>query len=467
MLRGVFAPVFVEGESGELPVLGEVPPELHGTLYRNGPNPQFAPRGHYHWFTGDGMVHAFRLEEGRVTYRKRWMRTPKFQLERAAGRALFGAFGNPAETDPAARGKDFGVANTHVVHHAGRLLALEESHLPFALDPITLESHGYHDFGGALPRTLEGRFTAHPKIDPGTGELIGYSYSGSGLFGTRMSLIVVGPDGALTRQAFFDAPYCAFVHDFLVTERHVVFPVLPVVGSMERARAGGPPYAWEEGRPGYLGVVGRDAPIETMRWFEVEPCFVFHVFNARSEGDKIFCDVMRTRCPFVFPDAEGRMPSPDSDVMPLPVRWTLDLGAASDVVRGETLAERPGEFPRYDERFTCRPYRHAFHALAARPESEAVSGSHMSGVVHLDLATGRSAEWEAPEGDELSEAVFVPRAPDAPEGEGWLLAVQYVARENRSDLLVFDAQDVTPGPIARAMLSHRVPAGFHGSWLPN
>jgi carotenoid cleavage dioxygenase-like enzyme len=408
------------------------------------------------------MVHAFRLEEGR-TYRNRWMRTPKFELERAAGRALFGTFGNPSETDPAARGTDFGVANTHIVHHAGHLLALEESHLPFALDPVTLGSYGYHDFDGGLPRTLDGRFTAHPKVDPSTGEMVGYSYSGSGLFGTRMSLIVVGPDGALTRREFFEAPYCAFVHDFLVTERHVVFPVLPVVGSMERARAGGPPYAWEEGRPGYLGVVGRDALIETIRWFEVEPCFVFHAFNARSDGDKIFCDVMRNRRPSVFPDPDGRMPPP-SIGMPLPVRWTLDLGAATDVVRSETLSERPGEFPRCDERFTGRPYQDAFHALGnpARRASEAV----LTGVVHLDLATGKSDEWEAPEGDAVSEAVFAPRAPDALEGEGWLLAVQYVARENRSDLLVFDAQDVARGPAARAMLSHRVPAGFHGSWLP-
>jgi carotenoid cleavage dioxygenase-like enzyme len=158
------------------------------------------------------------------------------------------------------------------------------------------------------------------------------------------------------------------------------------------------------------------------------------------------------------------MPPPSGD-MPLPVRWTLDLGAATDVVRSETLSERPGEFPRCDERFTGRPYRHAFHALGnpARRGFEAV----FTGVVHLDLKTGRTAEWEAPEGDVLSEAVFVPRAPDAPEGEGWLLAVQYVARENRSDLMVFDAQDVARGPTARAMLSHRVPAGFHGSWLPH
>jgi carotenoid cleavage dioxygenase-like enzyme len=346
MLRGVFAPVFVEGESSELPVLGEVPLDLRGTLYRNGPNPQFAPRGHYHWFTGDGMVHAFRLEDGRVTYRNRWMRTPRFELERAAGRALFGAFGNPAETDPAARGTDFGVANTHVVHHAGHLLALEESHLLFAFDPVTLESCGYHDFGGALPRTLKGRFTAHPKVDPSTGEMVGYSYSGSGLFGTRMSLIVVGPDGALTRREFFDAPYCAFVHDFLLTERHVVFRVLPVVGNMAGARRG--PSLRLGG--GAAGLPRRrrtrcsDGDYALVRGGAL---FVFHAFNAPSDGDKIFCDVMRNRRPSVFPDPDGRMPPP-SIGMPLPVRWTLDLGAATDVVRSETLSERPGEFPRCD-----------------------------------------------------------------------------------------------------------------------
>jgi carotenoid cleavage dioxygenase-like enzyme len=461
--QGNLAPVREEVTVFDLPVRGDLPRGLSGTLYRNGPNPHFAPRGHHHWFAGDGMVHAFRIEDGHVSYRNRWMRTPKFEFENAHGRALFGAFGNPLETDPSAMGKDFGVANTNVVSHASKLFALEESHLPFAFDPLTLESLGYHDFNGALPRTIEGRFTAHPKIDPVTGDMIGYSYSGSGLFGTRMSLIVIGADGALKRQAFFDAPYCAFVHDFLLTDRHIVFPILPVVGSMERARAGAPPYAWEGDRLGYLGVVGRDAPIETMRWFEVEACYVFHVFNAWSEGNRVVCDVMHSQRPGVFPDADGRMP-PNGN-LPRPVRWTLDLDATTDVVRTEFLSERPGEFPRCDERLVGRAYRHGFYASGDPAQQDAAS--ICTGVVHLDLKTGRSAEWKVPEGDTLSEAVFVPRTPDAPEGEGWLLTVQYLAQENRSDLIILDAQEVDRGPIARVMSSHRVPAGFHGSWLPH
>jgi carotenoid cleavage dioxygenase-like enzyme len=462
--QGNLAPVHEEVTVFDLPVLGDLPRELSGTLYRNGPNPQFAPRGHHHWFAGDGMVHAFRIEGGHVSYRNRWLRTPRFESERAQGRALFGTFGNPAETDPSAIGKDSGVANTSVVSHGGKLLALEESHLPFAFDPLTLESEGYHDFGGALPRTLEGRFTAHPKIDPVTGDMVGYSYSGGGLFTPRMSLIVVAADGALRRRAFFDAPYCAFVHDFLLTDRHVIFPILPVVGSMERARAGASPYVWEGHRPGYLGVVGRDAPIDTMRWFEVEPCYVFHVFNAWSEGDRVICDVMRNQRPTVFPAADGQMP-PHNSNLPRPVRWTLDLKATTDAVRSELLAERPGEFPRCDERLTGQAYRHAFY-VSGEPDQPA-SAVMFTGVVHLDLGTGRSAEWKVPGGDTISEAIFVPRSPEAAEGEGWLLAVQHVARENRSDLLVFDAEDVESGPIARAMSRYRVPAGFHGSWLPH
>ncbi len=462
--KGNLAPVREELTIADLPVNGDLPRQLSGTLYRNGPNPRFEPRGQHHWFAGDGMVHAFRVEAGRVSYRNRWMRTPRFEFERAQGRALFGAFGNPLDTDPSAMGKDFGVANTNVVSHGGKLLALEESHLPFAFDPLTLESAGYHDFGGALPRTLEGRFTAHPKIDPVTGEMIGYSYSGSGLFGTRMSLIVIGADGGLRRQAFFDAPYCAFVHDFLLTDRHIVFPILPVVGSMDRARAGAPPYAWEGNRPGYLGVVARDAPIETLRWFEVEPCYVFHVFNAWSAGNRVVCDVMHSKRTAVFPDADGQMPPPNSN-LPKPVRWTLDLDSTTDVVRTEVLSDRTGEFPRCDERFVGRRYSHAFYVSGdpARRDSEPV----FTGVVHLNLDTGRSTQWEVPEGDQVSEAVFVPRASDAAEGQGWLVAVQYLARENKSDLIILDAEEVHRGPIARAMLNHRVPAGFHGSWLPH
>jgi carotenoid cleavage dioxygenase-like enzyme len=156
-LTGSFAPILFEADASDLPIRGEVPKDLRGTLYRNSPNPQFAPRDkNYHWFLGDGMVHAFRIEDGRVSYRNRWVQTPKLLLERAAHRALFGSWGNPNSTDPSAFGKDSGVANTSIVIHAGKVFACEEAHLPFEIDPQSIASRGYWDFGGALKT---GRFT--------------------------------------------------------------------------------------------------------------------------------------------------------------------------------------------------------------------------------------------------------------------------------------------------------------------
>ena len=130
------------------------PRDLEGTLWRNGPNPQFAPRGRYHWFDGDGMIHAFRIRDGRVSYRNRWVRTARFQLERAAGEALFGGLADMASTDPrvAPSMTSPNAANTNIVLHAGKLLALWEGGPPHALDPRTLETEGPYDFGGKLDR---------------------------------------------------------------------------------------------------------------------------------------------------------------------------------------------------------------------------------------------------------------------------------------------------------------------------
>ena len=162
-LRGNYAPLLIEGEAFDLPIEGELPRELHGTLYRNGPNPQFAPRGRYHWFDGDGMIHAFRLRDGRASYRNRWVRTTRFALERAAGEALFGGLGDLAAGDPRVAGATPNAANTNIVWHAGRLLALWEGGPPHALDPVTLETLGPHDFARQARRRHDGASEARSR----------------------------------------------------------------------------------------------------------------------------------------------------------------------------------------------------------------------------------------------------------------------------------------------------------------
>ncbi len=289
-LTGNFAPLRSEDTFLDVPIAGSIPDDLEGTFFRTGPNPQFAPRdANYHWFAGDGMVHAFRVADGRVSYFNRYVRTPKWNAEHEAGRALFGTFGNPMTTDPQFVGKESGVANTNILWHAGKLLALEEGHQPFEVDPKDLSSRGYLDYAGSAKR-----FTAHPKIDPETGELVFFGYmAGEMPFTNGMAYGVVDKTGSVTRLDRFEAPYASMVHDFLVTKNYTLFPILPLTGSLERAMSGKPPFAWEPEKGSYVGVLARDAGIESMRWFKTGPCYVFHPMNAWEETGAAVSDSRR------------------------------------------------------------------------------------------------------------------------------------------------------------------------------
>ncbi len=450
-LSGNFAPIRSEDDF-TLEVTGEIPRDLAGTLFRNGPNPQFEPRDpNYHWFTGDGMIHGFFIENGQVRYRNRYVRTPKWELEHAAGKSLFGTFGNPMTTDPDAMGKDSGVANTNIVWHGGRLLALEEGHAPFELDPATLDSKGYAAFGGKV--------TAHPKTDPVTGEMVFFGYTDSEMpLSPMVSYGVLGADGVLKRRDKFEAPYSSMIHDFMVTSGHVLFPVLPLTGSLQRAMSGLPPFAWEPEKPALVGVMARDAAVDSIRWFSTDACYVFHVMNAWEDGQKIIADVMRYDVAPLFPNADG---SRGRNAGAYLVRWTFDLAGDSDTIKEEKLDDLAGEFPRYDERYTFKANRHGWFAGQTSKPGDVRTNT----LAHIDLQTGKRSQWEAGDGDSVSEPVFAERSADAAEGDGWLLATVYRAADAVSELVVLNAQDVAAGPIATARVPRRVPFGFHGNWV--
>jgi carotenoid cleavage dioxygenase-like enzyme len=451
-LAGNFAPVRSEDDF-DLPVKGEIPAGLRGALFRIGPNPQFEPRdANHHWFGGDGMVHGFYVADGKVSYRNRYVRTPKWELEHEHGRALFGSMGNPMTTDPIALGNEGGVANTNIVWHAGKLLALEEAHHPFEMDPRTLESRGY-------AREFKGKVTAHPKIDPATGEMFWFAYAvGDMPLSAGISYGITGKDGALVRRQDFQAPFACMVHDFMVTENHALFPILPLTASLERAMSGRPPFAWEPEKGAYVGVMRRDGDVADIRWFNTGACYVFHVLNSWEEGRKIYCDVMRYDVAPLFPNPDG---SPGARAAARLVRWTFDLEGASDAIKETPLDDLDGEFPRVDPRVETRAHRHAWYAA----DPTAAGTIKQSAIAHLDLQTGKRQLHELTGGDLTSEPVFVPRSADAPEGDGWITAVVWRAGENRSDLLAFEAQDLARGPIATAQMPRRVPFGFHGNWV--
>lgn len=469
-LTGPWEPWPMEGEIRDAVVEGEIPRGLRGTLYRNGPNQQFAPRDRYHPFGGDGMIHAFAIEDGKCHYRNRWVRTPKFEAERQAGESLFSSFGSATPGDPRAEGVLGGPSNTNVVWHAGRLLSLVEGGLPpVELDPATLETRGVFEFGGALRRRIDpevaralgiespdgkgpGIFTAHPKLDPQTGEMLGFGYSAVAPF---LVYYAVSQDGRITRSEEIEIPFPAMIHDFITTRDFVIFPIFPATLRVERLAEGKDILGWEPDLGTRIGVLPRSGGNADVVWLDADPSFVFHPMNAHGRGRRIVAEMAQyERLPI---PAEGNDPALLAGAVPATlVRWHLDLDAGT--VKQEPLDDRSIEFPRLDERRAGLPYRWGYAA------GQGDVGSGMHAILRYDLETGAVATHRFDPTSSASEPVFVPREPGAPEGAGWLLSVVYSAATGKSDLAILDAEDLEAPPRALVKLPHRVPAGFHGNW---
>lgn len=457
-----FGAIQMECTARDLIVEGEVPAELSGTLYRVGPNQRFAPRGDYHLFAGDGMVHAFHIKGGKVDYVNRWVRTAKWYIEDKEGRSLVNAM-NPFDCDPDY--SDFvltdkeGLANTAAVWHGGRMLVMEEGHRPYEIDPVTLESIGSWDFRGKLHTAM----TAHPKIDPDTGEMVFFAYMATGPFAADVMVHKVNAAGILTESIHIPTPYSAMVHDFVVTRNYIVVPIMPITGSLERAMSGGPPFAWEPDKGVHLAILPRHGgTAEDIRWVELDVCFVFHFMNGFDQDGVITIDGCQFDHAPLFPDANGE---PTGRVQAHLHRWTIDLNADRPRGRFEQIDGAESEFPQCDPRRMGKTYRHGWYASCDGALKSSLSGDAFYNVIaHFDHETGGADRFSAGQAI-VSEPIFVPRA-GAPEGEGHLLVVVTSFDTRTSSLYIFNALEVAAGPMAKVHLSHRVPAGFHGSWRP-
>ncbi len=431
---GHLAPVPDETDAAGLPVTGTLPPALTGRYLRNGPNPR-PGEPTPHWFTGHGMLHGVRLRRGRAEwYRNRWVRTRSLE-----GAPFIGPDGRPDRTAVP--------ANTHVVPHAGKLFALVESGLPYEVTP-ELETVGPCDFGGRLTTAM----TAHPKTDPLTGELHFFGYGPVPPFLTYHRLSAAGE---LVESREVAVPAGTMIHDFAITPTYAVWLDLPVVADLGLLGRG-MPYRWDDAHGARIGLMRRDDPAAAVRWFDVDPCYVFHVGNAHEDAaGRVVLDAVR-----YDPRAFARMWSsiggavagatPAGGPGAVLHRWTLDpaTGAADD----RALDDRGVEFPTLDDDLTGLPSRYRYAVGDAGT------------VVKYDLERGGSLVHRTGEDTETGEAVFVPD-PGAgrAEDDGWLLSVVTDRAGRGSHLLVLDATDL--GHVATVHLPRRVPAGFHGSWL--
>lgn len=459
-LQGCFAPLDQEFDLPDLKITGEIPADLNGSFYRNGPNVKYAPRGDYHLFAGDGMTHAFHIENGKASYRNRWIQTAKFKLENELQRCVINPM-NPFDSEAGYEefvltDKD-GLANTACVWHAGRMFIMEEGHPPFEINPDTLESIGSFNYDGNLNTAM----TAHPKIDPKTGEMLFFAYMSSGPFESDVTLHKVSKDGVLTESHLIPTDYPAMVHDFIVTENYVVFPIFPLTGSLDRAMLGQAPFAWEPDKGAKVGILPRHGGTSAdVRWIECDPFFVFHYMNGFDRDGVITVDGCQFEHAPLFPGADGEV-LPDVD--PFLSRWQIDLNNDSAKVRSERIDDVPSEFPQVDPRYAMGEYRYGFYNA---PEGDGGEMYNMVGRFDLSNNSAERYSFGPRESTFTSEAIFVPKSDDAAEGQGYLLSVVTDLNAETSNLQILDAENVTDGPLAVAQLPHRVPVGFHGGWRP-
>jgi carotenoid cleavage dioxygenase len=440
-MQGGFAPVDEEVEAFDLPVRGSLPPELRGLYVRNGSNP--ASGDSSHWFLGDGMVHGVRLTDGTAAwYRNRYVDTPLYRT----GSGLLGD-GPP--------GGERNQSNVSVFHHAGKLLGSGEIGLPYEVSVDDLATVGPYDFGGALTTSM----TAHPKIDPVTGDLHFFGY---GFVPPYLTYHVADATGALVHSTEIEVAGPTMIHDFAITDRDAVFWELPVIFDMELALAavdgdasGGMPFRWEESYGGRVGVLPLGADASQIRWVEVPPCYVFHGVNAHREGDDVVVDVCRM--PTMF-RAGGDIGTS------VPHRWRIGTAGESLTFREDALSDESMDLPWLDRRHVGRPNRHSWFLLTGAEGDWPVE---FQGMVRTDATTGEVDRYEPGPGERVNEGTFVPSTPDSGEGEGWLLSYAWNRARDASDLLVFEALDLASGPIARVELPARVPYGFHGTWVPD
>ncbi len=421
-----------------LEVSGTIPAALDGRYLRIGPNPVAPDARGYHWFVGDGMVHAIALKGGQALwYRNRWIRSTEVAAK----------LGEPAAPGPR---HVFDTVNTNVVAIAGRTFALVEAgSYPVELSD-TLDEQRYNPFDG----TLAGSFTAHPHRDPVTGEHHAVAYEANDQEHVRH--VVVSDDGKVLREVPIEVEHGPSIHDCAITNRFAIILDLPVTLSMKAVIGGHRfPYRWNPSHKARVGLLPRDGVGGDIIWCDVAPCYVFHTANAYDAPDgSAILDVVAYDTMFdggyAGPDTLGRLE-----------RWTID--PASRRVARRVVDASPQEFPRTDERRLGQPHRFVYTIALPEDGNEQFVGA--TRLYKHDMETGAREVHEFGADRTPGEFVFVPAAPDAGEDEGWLIGLVIDRAAETTELAILDARDFAGTPVASIHIPHRIPPGFHGNWL--
>jgi carotenoid cleavage dioxygenase len=431
-----YAPVTDEVTAFDLPVVGEIPADLEGRYLRNGPNPITTPEDDHHWFVGDGMVHGIRLRGGRAEwYRNRYVGSSNVSAVRGLpdipGRNWNGSTGGP---------------NTNVGGFAGTTWAtVEAGGCPVELT-YELETVGRNDFFGTLP----GAFTAHPKVDPDTGEMHAMVYAWAEWM-DHVQYVVVAADGKVRRTLDIPLPGMTMLHDMSLTQRYAVVYDQPVTVDLEIAFSSRFPFRWNPDYGSRLGLLPREGEARDIVWIDAPLGYSFHPMNAYDAPDgSVIIDLCVYDRIFAS-DVSG----PFGDGFARLERWTVN--PTTRTMSAAVVDSAACEFPRHRGSLTAKPYRYGY---AASP-----GASPTWPTFKYDLHTGTKSVFDHGAGRAAGEPVFVSRPDAAAEDDGWLLTFVHDANDASAEFVVIDAQDFDRGYVAQVKLPQRVPFGFHGNWV--
>ena len=459
-MEGNYAPTFQEDVGSPLKVVaGEFPSDLRGVFVRNGANIKYRPEGRHHWFDGDGMLQAVHIENGVATHRNRWIRTAAYLAEEAEGKALWkGVTERPDFTNPRGPLKD--TSNTDVVFHNGRLISTWYlSGKPYSVKPLSLETEGPWRFGSM--KTI----SAHPKVDPVSGEMIVFDYKPVAPFFT---MGVVSKSGELVHSAEIEYAGPRLQHDIAITRNYTIVMDLSMMWDPELLKKGETRVGFFRDKPTRFGVIPRFGTNADIRWFETPACFMYHTINAWEENDEIVVIGCRIDNPLAF---DPRNPSSVQKVPtigflrlePYICRWRMNMKTGQ--VKSELLDDVLTEFPRMDNRVLGRKSRYSYNPRLAPLETLLFDG-----FVRYDFETGGKVTYNYPKGWFGGELVFCPRdgsdaARDLDDADGYVMTFVVEEATGRSELQIFDAQYIEEGPVTRAAIHDRVPTGFHAWWV--
>ena len=440
-LSGNRAPVFDELTVTDLEVKGAIPTELQGRYFRNGANPQTGQSDH--WFMGDGMVHGVELSGGTANwYRNRYVRTPMYANPDKGRMDLY------LDPETLSFNHEVSVANTHVIGHAGRILALEEGSFPYELTK-DLDTVGACDFDGKL----ETAYTAHPKLCPETGELLGFGYSSMEPY---LVYHRVDAQGNLVQSTEITVNGPTMMHDFAVSRNHSIFMDLPMIFDMEVAMSGGMPIRWSDDYPARFGVMPREGADADVQWFDIDPCYVFHTLNAYDEGDEVVLHACRIR---ELWRENSDIGTGDTDAANLPMMWEWRLNRATGKVSERQIDDRASEFPRVPDAKAGFESQYGY-TMSQTPDGAAGE------IFKYDFGNDASRSIHTfPVGHTPGEPVFVPAEGATNEDDGYLMTYVHAEDTDTSYLVILDATDLAAAPVAEVHLPTRVPTGFHGSWI--